>query len=86
MNFSPTTGSVYKSTLGTKNDIKDDSLMQTSKMYMEAANAAVRRLPAEKAVAQHGAKGTTFVDVHDSPSIAQTEHNRKRTSRSRRDA
>lgn len=46
--------------------------MQTSKTYMEAANAAVTRLPAQDAIMQHGAEGAIFVDVRDSAAIAKT--------------
>ena len=46
--------------------------MTTAKIYMEAANAAVKRIPAEEAVAQHGADGVVFIDVRDSAAIAQS--------------
>ena len=46
--------------------------MTTAKIYMEVANAAVKRIPAEEAVAQHGADGVVFIDVRDSAAIAQS--------------
>ncbi|MDE1131874.1 MAG: rhodanese-like domain-containing protein [Ascidiaceihabitans sp.] len=46
--------------------------MQTSKSYMEAANAAVPRIPADEAVTRHANPTAVFVDVRDSAAIAAT--------------
>jgi rhodanese-related sulfurtransferase len=46
--------------------------MQTAKTYMEAANAAVKRITADEAVAHHADTDAVFVDVRDSAAIAQT--------------
>mgnify|MGYP006073872711 FL=1 len=44
--------------------------MHTSKSYMEAANAAVPRIPADEAVARHAHAAVVFVNVRDSSAIA----------------
>jgi rhodanese-related sulfurtransferase len=46
--------------------------MQTSKSYMEAANAAVPRISAAEAVTRHVNTAAVFVDVRDSAAIAAT--------------
>jgi rhodanese-related sulfurtransferase len=46
--------------------------MQTSKSYMEAANAAVPRISAAEAVTRHANTAAVFVDVRDSAAIAAT--------------
>ncbi|MDB0052349.1 rhodanese-like domain-containing protein [Ascidiaceihabitans sp.] len=46
--------------------------MQTSKSYMEAANAAVPRISAVEAVTRHAKAAVVFVDVRDSAAIAAT--------------
>ena len=46
--------------------------MHTSKSYMEAANAAVPRIPADEAVTRHANAAAVFVDVRDSAAIAAT--------------
>ncbi len=46
--------------------------MKTAKDYMEAANAAVTRIPGAEAIAKHGAEGAVFVDVRDSSAVAKT--------------
>lgn len=45
--------------------------MKTAKDYMEAANAAVTRIPGADAIAKHGTSAV-FVDVRDSGAVAQT--------------
>lgn len=45
--------------------------MKTAKDYMEAANAAVPRIPGADAIAKHGT-GAVFVDVRDSSGVAKT--------------
>ena len=46
--------------------------MHTSKSYMEAANAAVPRIPADEAVTRHANAAVVFIDVRDSAAIAAT--------------
>ena len=46
--------------------------MQTSKSYMEAANAAVPRISAAEAVTRHAKAAVVFIDVRDSAAIAAT--------------
>ena len=46
--------------------------MQTSKSYMEAANAAVPRISAAEAVTRHANAAVVFIDVRDSAAIAAT--------------
>ena len=46
--------------------------MHTSKSYMEAANAAVPRIPADEAVTRHAHAAVVFVDLRDSSAIAAT--------------
>ena len=46
--------------------------MQTSKSYMDAANAAVPRIFAAEAVTRHANTAAVFVDVRDSAAIAAT--------------
>ena len=46
--------------------------MQTSKSYMDAANAAVPRISAAEAIARHANTAAVFVDVRDSAAIAAT--------------
>ena len=46
--------------------------MKTSKEYLEAANAAVPRIPLADAIARHAKGGSVFVDVRDSAAIAKT--------------
>ena len=46
--------------------------MQTSKPYMDAANAAVPRISAAEAIARHANTAVVFVDVRDSAAIAAT--------------
>lgn len=45
--------------------------MKTAKDFLDAANAAVTRIPATEAIAKHGS-GAVFVDVRDSAAIAKT--------------
>ena len=44
--------------------------MKTSKDYLDEANATVKRISAEEAVAAHGKPNAVFVDVRDSAAIA----------------
>lgn len=44
--------------------------MHTAKDYLDAANAAVTRIPAAQALSRHGT--AVFVDVRDSGAIAKT--------------
>jgi len=46
--------------------------MKTAKDYLDDANSAVSRLPAEHAVKLHGNDGAVFVDVRDSAAIDKT--------------
>ncbi len=46
--------------------------MQSSKSYMDAANAAVPRISAAEAIARHANTAAVFVDVRDSAAIAAT--------------
>lgn len=45
--------------------------MTTAKTYLDAANAAVPRIPGGDAIAKHGT-GAVFVDVRDSSAVAKT--------------
>lgn len=46
--------------------------MQTSRSYMEAANAAVPRISTAEAIVRYANAAAVFVDVHDSAAIAAT--------------
>jgi len=46
--------------------------MKTAQDYLEEANAVVKRVPAEEAIAFHGKADSVFVDVRDSGDIAKS--------------
>jgi len=46
--------------------------MKHAKDYLDEANSAVTRIPAEQAIARHGDADAQFIDVRDSSAISAT--------------